>query len=74
LGNGQAARLKQARADKGYSLRDLATASGISTSAITAIESGAKGETTCQTIAALADALGVKRGWLAFGTDLHEPQ
>lgn len=74
LGDGQATRLKQARTTKGYSLRDLSIASGVSTSAISAIESGAKGEATCQTIAALADALGVKRGWLAFGTEIHEPQ
>jgi len=67
LGQGQAIRLKQAREAKGYSLRDLATAAGVTTGAIQAIEAGRKGKTSCYVMACLADALGVPRGWLAFG-------
>lgn len=67
LGQGQAERLRRTRESKGYSLRDLAAASGVTTRTIQAIESGGKGETSCAVIAALADALGVPRGWLGFG-------
>jgi transcriptional regulator with XRE-family HTH domain len=55
------------REKAGYSLRDLAVAAGVTTRTIQAIEAGGKGETSCAVIAALADALGVPRGWLAFG-------
>jgi len=48
-------------------LRDLAAAAGVTTGAIQAIEAGRKGKTSCEVMASLADALGVPRGWLAFG-------
>lgn len=67
LAQGQAERLRRTREAKGWSLRDLAAAAGVTTRTIGAIESGAKGETSCAVVAALADALGVPRGWLAFG-------
>lgn len=67
LGQGQADRLRRTRESKAYSLRDLAAAAGVTTRTIQAIEAGGKGETSCAVIAALADALGVPRGWLAFG-------
>lgn len=67
LAQGQAERLRRTREAKGYSLRDLAAASGVTTRTISAIEMGAKGETSCAVVGALADALGVPRGWLAFG-------
>lgn len=67
LGAGQAERLKRARKTKGYSLRDLAAASGVSSRTIMSIEEGSPGKASCWTMAALADALGVPRGWLAFG-------
>lgn len=67
LGPGQGERLRRTRDAKGYSLRDLAAAAGLTTRTIQAIEAGAKGETSCAVVAALADALGVPRGWLAFG-------
>lgn len=67
LAAGQALRLRQTREAKGWSLRDLAAAAGVTTRTIGAIESGAKGETSCAVMAALADSLGVPRGWLAFG-------
>jgi len=73
LGPGQAARLRKARKDRGYSLRDLAAAARVSTVTVQNIERGGKGATGCDVMAKLADALGVKRGWLAFGTDVHEP-
>lgn len=67
LAQGQADRLRRMREKAGYSLRDLAVAAGVTTRTIQAIEAGGKGETSCAVIAALADALGVPRGWLAFG-------
>lgn len=67
LAQGQAERLRRMREKAGYSLRDLAVAAGVTTRTIQAIETGGKGETSCAVIAALADALGVPRGWLAFG-------
>lgn len=67
LAKGQSDRLRRTREAKGYSLRDLAAASGVTTRTISAIEMGGKGETSCAVVAALADALGVPRGWLAFG-------
>ena len=67
LGQGQGERLRRLRGEKGYSLRDLSAAAGVTTRTIQAIETGGKGETSCAVIAALADALGVPRGWLAFG-------
>lgn len=68
IAEGQAERLLRSRQAKGWSLRDLAAASGVSVRTILAIESGAaKGATGCITMARLADALHVPRGWLAFG-------
>jgi ribosome-binding protein aMBF1 (putative translation factor) len=68
LAEGQSERLLRSRQAKGWSLRDLAAASGVSVRTILAIESGtAKGATGCNTMARLADALHVPRGWLAFG-------
>lgn len=67
LGQGQAQRLRQAREAKGYSLRDLAAAAGVSSRTISTIEEGKGGAASCITMASIADALGVPRGWLAFG-------
>lgn len=68
LAEGQAERLLRSRQAKGWSLRDLAAASKVSVRTILAIESGtAKGAASCMTMARLADALHVPRGWLAFG-------
>jgi DNA-binding XRE family transcriptional regulator len=68
LASGQAERLRRSREEKSYSLRDLAAASGVSMRTIHAIESGSgRGAASCMTMAALADALHVPRGWLAFG-------
>jgi len=67
LGQGQADRLRFTREKMGWSLRDLAAASGVSTRTIREIESGTKKGTSADLLAALADALHVSRGWLAFG-------
>lgn len=67
LGQGQADRLRFTREKMGWSLRDLAAASGVSTRTIRDIESGTKKGTSADLLAALADALHVARGWLTFG-------
>lgn len=68
LGAGQAERLRRSRLAKNWSLRDLAAASGVSVRTIHAIESeSGQGAASCMTMARLADALHVPRGWLAFG-------
>lgn len=67
IGSGQAERLRRSRKAKSYSLHDLAAASGVAAKTILAIEQGSKGTASCLTMAKLADALGVPRGWLAFG-------
>lgn len=68
LASGQAERLLRSREAKGWSLRDLAAASGVSMRTIHSIETGTgKGAASCVTMARLADALHVPRGWLAFG-------
>jgi len=68
LASGQADRLLRSREAKGWSLRDLQAASGVSMRTIHAIEAGTgKGAASCVTMARLADALHVPRGWLAFG-------
>jgi transcriptional regulator with XRE-family HTH domain len=67
LGAGQAERLRLTRADKGWSLRYLAAASGVSVRTIRAIEAGGKGASRSDVLAAFADALRVSRGWLSYG-------
>lgn len=66
LGAGQAERLRFMRKERKWSLRDLAAAASVSTSAIQDIEKG-KGGASAEVLAAIADALHVPRGWLAFG-------
>lgn len=67
LNAGQAERLRRTRAQRGYSLRHLAALSGVSPPTIRSIEAGGKGAPRSDVLAALADALGVSRGWLAYG-------
>ena len=67
LSLGQSERLRRTRHQRGYSLRHLAALSGVSPATIRSIESGGKGAPRCDVLAALADALGVSRGWLAYG-------
>lgn len=67
VGPGQAERLREMRRRKGWSLRDLAAASGVSVRSIRTIEGGGRGAVRSDILAALADALAVPRGWLAYG-------
>jgi transcriptional regulator with XRE-family HTH domain len=67
LSEGQGDRLRWTREKAGWSLADLAAASGVSIRTIREIETGKKGGTSADAMAALADALRVPRGWLAFG-------
>lgn len=67
LGANQADRLRRTRAQRGFSLRHLSALSGVSPQTIRAIEAGGKGASRSDVLAALADALGVSRGWLAYG-------
>lgn len=67
LGAAQADRLRRTRTQRQYSLRHLAALSGVSPQTIRAIEAGGKGASRSDVLAALADALGVSRGWLAYG-------
>ena len=64
---GQAECLRLSREDKGWSLRYLAAASGVSVRTIRAIEAGGTGASRSDVMAALADALRVSRGWMTFG-------
>lgn len=67
LGAGQGDRLAHARENKGWSLRQLSAAAGVSVRTIREIETGKKDGTSSNIMAALADALRVSRGWLTFG-------
>lgn len=67
LGEGQGERLCWAREQRGWSLANLAAASGVSMRTIREIETGKKEETSANIMAAIADALHVSRGWLTFG-------
>jgi transcriptional regulator with XRE-family HTH domain len=59
--------LKQARDAKGWTQEQLAAKSGVDQRVISKIERGAVGDVMNSTAAALEEALGVKRGTLAFG-------
>lgn len=68
LGPGLAHRLRTSRIARGWSQSDLEAASGVSQQTICGLEKdGAGGGTTINTVACLAEALGVPAGWLAFG-------
>ena len=62
------------RERRGWSLRDLAAASGVSVRSIRTIEAGGKGAVRSDVLAALADALEVPRGWLAYGDTVIWPR
>ncbi len=74
IGPGQAERLRVLRERRGWSLRDLAAASGVSVRSIRTIEGGGKGAVRSDVLAALADALDVPRGWLAYGDTVIWPK
>lgn len=67
---GVAARLKATRLEQGLSVRILATAAGVSHTAVGNVERGTM--PGLDTTEALAVALGVSPGWLAFGEGQRE--
>ena len=68
IGPGLSERLRTLRARKGWSLRDLSEASGVSVGTIRTVEAkDCTGAVRADVLAALADALEVPRGWLAYG-------
>lgn len=69
---GLAARLRNVRAAKGLTLRELDRRAEISTGASRAVEAG--GMPTLDTIEHLARALRVSPAWLAFGEGIAEPR
>ena len=60
-------RLKYQRWKSALSLRQLEKASGVSRNTISLIESGRTPDPGVGTVERIAEALGVKPGWLAFG-------
>ena len=74
IGSGQSKRLRALRERQGWSLRDLAAASGVSVRSIRTIEAGGRGAVRSDVLAALADALEVPRGWLAYGDTVIWPK
>lgn len=67
IGDGLARRLRERREEKGLSQADLADRAGQSKTQILNLEAGRGGGARLDTIHALAEALGVPAGWLAFG-------
>lgn len=74
IGPGQAERLRELRRRRGWSLRDLSAASGVSVRSIRTVEAGGHGAVRSDVLAALADALDVPRGWLAYGDTVIWPK
>lgn len=74
IGPGQSERLRVLRDRRGWSLRDLAAASGVSVRSIRTVEEGGRGAVRSDVLAALADALDVPRGWLAYGDTVIWPK
>lgn len=68
LGPALAVRLNHVMAKKELSGRALAKQTGINLTTIQALRAGEGGQAGISTVACIAHALGVKSGWLAFGT------
>lgn len=62
-----AARIKQARAIRGFSARELSRRAGLNVGHVAVLESRANGRIWPQTVTAIAKALGVDSAWLLFG-------
>lgn len=62
-----AARIKQARAVRGFSARELSRRAGLNPGHVAVLESRANGRIWPQTVTAIAKALGVDSAWLLFG-------
>lgn len=59
-------RVREQRAAKGWTPKDLATRAGLTGQAVRNVEAGRR-NVLCWTVYKLAKALGVPAGWLAFG-------
>lgn len=73
LGAGLARRLRDTRLEVGLSTAALARQSGLGRTLVLLAEAGRGGAVGLAAVAALADALGVRRAWLAFGEGPREP-
>lgn len=67
LGGGFGRRLRQKRLELGLSVDKLAEMAQLGRAQIVRIERGEGGDAGIATVAMIADALGVPKGWLAFG-------
>lgn len=67
LGAGLARRLRDTRLEVGLSTNALARQAGLGRTLILIAEAGKGGAVGLAAVAALADVLGVRRAWLAFG-------
>lgn len=68
LGAALGRRVRETRIERGLSVVRLARAAGLGRQTVINVEAGvAGGGLALAAAAALADALGVRRGWLAFG-------
>ena len=68
LGEALGRRVRETRIEAGLSVVRLARAAGVGRQTLINIEAGhAGGGLALAAAASLADALGVRRGWLAFG-------
>lgn len=68
IGEAFGRRVRETRIERGLSVVRLARAAGVGRQTLINIEAGhAGGGLALAAAASLADALGVRRGWLAFG-------
>lgn len=67
LGAGLARRLRDTRLEVGLGTAQLARQAGLGRTLILLAEAGKGGGIGLAAVAALADVLGVRRAWLAFG-------
>lgn len=67
IGEAMARRLRAARDEAGLTVRELAERADISHQTVVTYEAGGGGVAKLDTIKAIADVLGVRPGWLAYG-------
>jgi transcriptional regulator with XRE-family HTH domain len=67
IGEGLARRLRQSRERAGLKQEQVAERAGCTRAQIINLEAGKGGGARLDTVEALAEALGVPAGWLAFG-------
>lgn len=75
LGHGVQRRLRERRLELGLSITALARAAGVGRATLLYAEgpTATGGGFTLATVAAIADVLGVRRSWLAFGEGQRDP-